>query len=129
MSSIINKGSILYSIFKTSFWAQDHKTEKSFCSPRERICFASMLLIKNLISALWGPTDVDFLLRSFFIFSSDFFKDFCSSQPWKKWISIQSRKSKTLAASIWFSINLKYSRVFLKKLFWTVLKVRHVLIA
>ena len=68
MSSIINVASILYFFLSTSFCEQHHKIERIFCSPRDKICLASIPLINIFISALWGPWVVVLLNKSFFWF-------------------------------------------------------------
>ena len=68
MSSMISVASILYFFLSTSFWEQHHKIERIFCSPRDKICLASMPFITIFISALWGPWVVVLLNKSFFWF-------------------------------------------------------------
>ena len=51
----------------------------------ERICLASMPSIKNLMSALWGPTVVDFLLESIsLLFFKRIYRSSSVSHPGKK---------------------------------------------
>ena len=70
ISSIINVASILCTFLSTSCCAQHHIIERIFCSPLERICFASFSPIRIFTSALCGPLVVVFLTRSFCSFST-----------------------------------------------------------
>ena len=92
MSSIIKTALMLYIFLSTSCWAQHHRIEKSFCSPLERICLASISSIKNLISDLCGPVVVDFLLRSIsLLFFRRWYRSSSLSHPEKKITLMRSK--------------------------------------